>query len=458
MTRITFPDGFLWGTATSAYQIEGSPLADGACPSNWHQFAHTRGRIRDKTTGDIACDHYRRYEEDVRIMRELGVNAYRFSVAWPRVCPEPGLVNPKGLDFYARLVDRLLENGIRPLVTLFHWDAPMWLERMGGFVNRDSADHLLHYSLAVLRALGDRVKDWVTVNEPSLYAIFGYALGTYPPGRKMDLRRVYHVSHNLLRAHAAVVDAFPSAVKDGRIGFAHHLVWISPASPVNERNLEAAAFMDEVTNRFFMDSLLTGTYPRRVLTRLGRFLPKGFERDVALMQGKMGDYIGINYYTRNLYRYSLLQPYIHVTEVKPPDSPRSAMWEIYPQGIWKALIRLRDEYGNPPCIVTENGYPLPDEPGRDPLVDPERIRYLSNHIALVGKAIEQGVDCRGYFHWSLMDNWEWDSGFVMRFGLMRTDFATQSRTPKASAAWFRKLATENALDVESLPPVEQSRG
>jgi beta-glucosidase len=451
MTRITFPAGFQWGVATSSYQIEGSPLEDGACPSIWHEFAHKRGRIRDGSTGDVASDHYHRWAEDIQIMKGLGLGAYRFSIAWPRIFPAPGSLNQKGIDFYSRIVDGLLSAGITPYATLFHWDEPSWLERAGGFVERSSIDRFLEYGAAVMERLGDRVKNWITLNEPSLFSFFGYGTGEFAPGRKRDLRAVYHVAHHLLLAHARMVEAFPSLVKNGRIGIAHHFVWVSAKNPPGPRDAEAAAFMDDAANRFFMDPLFFGRYPQRVVSRLRRFLPKSFEKDLSEMAGKRGDFFGLNYYTRNEYRYALLQPYMHAREVIDPRLPRSAMWEIYPAGMGKSLIRLRDEYGNPPCFITENGFPLVERAGRDPLDDRERIDYLSSHLAEVGKAIADGVDCRGYFHWTLMDNWEWGKGFEMRFGLVRTDFANQKRTWKASASWYRELAHANALEVESLP-------
>jgi beta-glucosidase len=450
MRRVAFPPGFLWGAATAAYQIEGSPLADGACPSIWHEFTHKRRKIKGGANGDVACDHYHRYREDIRSLRDLGLGAYRFSIAWPRICPERGRINPKGLDFYNRIVDCLLENGIEPFPTLFHWDAPSWLEREGGFAVRSSIERFLEYAAAVLHALGDRVKSWITLNEPSLFAFFGYGTGIFAPGRKMDLRSVYHISHHLMMAHARLVEAFPGLVRGGRIGLAHHFVWVTPRDPGNRRDADTAAFMDEGANRFYMDAMYRGNYPERVVSRMGRFFPKGFEKDLPGMK-RPGDFFGMNYYTRNIYRYARFKPYTHAKDIREPGSRWSAMWEIYPEGLYKALLRLRDEYGNPPCIITENGYPLPESDGKDPLEDGERISYISEHLAEAGKAISEGVDCRGYFYWSLMDNLEWAEGFTMRFGLLRTDFKTLERIPRASASWYRRVATSNALDVESVP-------
>lgn len=447
--RIPFPPGFLWGAATASYQIEGSPLADGATPSIWHEFAHTPGKIGDGTTGDVACDHYHLYPRDIAAMKELGLNAYRFSIAWPRIFPEPGVINQKGLDFYSRLVDGLLEAGIQPWATIFHWDEPTWLERRGGFLVRESVDHLVEYGTCLLEKLGDRIKNWITINEPSVFSSLGYILGAFPPGRKNDLRGMFRSAHHLLLAHARLCEAFHAVARGGRIGIALAQIWISPKNPESPRDQAAAEFMDQALNRFFMDPLFFGTYPERVLARVTRFLPRGFHDDLPGMKAPL-DFVGINYYQRGVYRWAPLQPYTHAREYLDPAAPKSAMWEIYPLGIYRFLLRLRDDYGNPPCYITENGFPLPEVPGRDPLDDPERIAYLSDHIALVGDAIRQGADCRGFFHWTLMDNFEWAYGNTMRFGLLRTDFTTLERQRRASAAWYQRLAERNWIEVERL--------
>jgi beta-glucosidase len=453
MTSIAFPRSFLWGAATSACQIEGSPTADGAAPSVWHDFARKRGKIRDGSNPDISCEHYRRYREDVRHMKELGLKAYRFSIAWPRIFPQKGRLNPKGIDFYSRLVDCLLEAGIRPFATIFHWDAPRWFQEEGGFVRRASVESLLEYGTAVFSRLGDRVKDWISLNEPSVWTVFGYALGAWPPGKKNDLRSLFHASHHQLLAHARLVEAFSSYSAGGRIGLAHHYSWVTPFDAENSRDVEAAAFMDDATNGIYMDSIFHGRYPERIVKRMGRFLPKGFDKDLPSMK-KPGDFIGINYYSRDVYKYSFFQPYTRAKGMRDLNSVYNAMWETYPQGIYKTLLRLRDAYGNPPCYISENGYPMKDVPGADPLEDPARISFIADHVSLVGKAIQEGVDCRGYFHWSLLDNWEWAYGFSMRFGLLRNDFATQERSWKKSAYWYRDLIRANAVEVERLPPID----
>jgi len=447
--RMVFPRGFLWGAATASYQIEGSPLADGASASIWHEFSHRPGRIKDGTNGDVACDHYHLYAQDVGLMRDLGLGAYRFSVSWPRIFPEPHRVNQKGLDFYSRLVDCLLAAGIEPWLTIFHWDEPVWLEKMGGFLERSAIDHLVEYGSCLFRNLGDRVKNWVSVNEPSIFASLGYILGYFPPGRRNDLHGMFHCAHHLLLAHARLAAAMRSLVPGGRIGMALAQIWISAKAKDSQRDAKAADFMDQALNRFFIDPLFFGIYPARVLSKIERRLPRGFEKDLPDMKGST-DFTGINYYQRAVYRWAPLQPYTHAREYIDPTAARSAMWEIYPSGIYRLLMRLRDEYGNPPCYITENGFPLPATDGRDPLDDPERMTYLRDHIALVGKAIDDGVDCRGYFHWTLMDNFEWAYGHLMPFGLLHTDFATQARRFRKSAFWYKELAGNNWLDTEQL--------
>jgi beta-glucosidase len=455
MARIEFPDGFLWGAATAAYQVEGSPLADGACPSNWHRFAHRKGRIADSTTGDVACDHYTRYREDIRAMRELGLKAYRFSIAWPRIVPEPGRLNDRGLDFYKRLVDALLEAGITPLATIFHWDIPAWLEDRGGFARREAVDALVDHGTAVFRGLGDRLKLWITVNEPFEYAGLGYVVGAFPPGRRRDLRSMFHVAHHLLLGHSRLAAAFPGLVPGGRLGITLSQNWITPRRPDSPRDREAAELMDAAYNRAFLDPVILGRYPPLLVDNFARFFPKGFEEEASGLKG-LPDFLGINYYQRTRYGYAPFVPFARAREHRDVSAPRSAMWEIYPAGLYRFLLRLRSEYGNPPCMVTENGYPLPDAAGRDPLDDPERIAYLSDHIAVIGKAIAEGVDCRGYFHWTLMDNFEWAYGNTMRFGLLRTDFATQERTWKTSASWYRAVIRENSLTCDRVPETEAS--
>ncbi len=448
METIPFPPGFLWGAASAAYQVEGSPLADGAGPTTWHQFTHRRGTVQDGTNGDIACDHYRRYREDIEHARRLGLGAYRFSAGWGRIFPEKGRLNQKGLDFYQRLVDSLLEAGIQPWLTIMHLEEPLWLARAGGFARREAVDHLVELGRVLFRALGDRVKGWITVNEPTIHAVCGYFLGEFPPGRRYALRGLFHCLHHLLLGHARLCEAWGAECGKGLIGLAHHSLGTSPADPDRERDEAAARFMDETANRAVLDAIFRGAYPREVLRRLWPFFPREFQRDLPAMK-RPGTYVGINYYTRIRYRWSPFVPFSHAVEHVDGSVPRSAMWEICPAGIGTSLMRLKNEYGNPPSLITENGFPLPDSPGVDPLDDSPRIAYLREHLAQVASAVSQGADCRGYFHWSLTDNFEWNKGLAMRFGLLRVDFTTQERTWKASASWYRDVVRRNGIEVSA---------
>jgi beta-glucosidase len=457
MEKIKFPRGFAWGAASAAYQVEGSPLADGAGATNWHEFTHRRGTVQDGTTGDVACDHYHRYRDDIRLMKDLGLHAYRFSVGWARIFPEPGVVNQKGLDFYERLVDAVLAAGIQPWLTIFHFEEPAWLARAGGFSRRDSVDHLVRLGTTLFERLGDRVHNWITINEPTIYSFQGRGVGQFPPGKKLDLYGMARTIHFLLLAHSRLCEAWAAGGHTGLIGLAHHALAVAPANADRSRDREASDRMDDLANRWVLDAILRGSYPQTVLRSFRVFLPRSLDRDLAEMK-RPGTYVGINYYARNHYRFSPLVPFLRSQEYVVPGSKRSAMWEIYPPGLYSALMRLKEEYGNPPCYVTENGFPLVEEPGDAILDDRPRIEYLTDHVAMVGRAIAHGCDVRGYFHWSLMDNFEWNHGLRMRFGLLRTDFATQERKWKRSATWYRDLIQANVLEAPDADPAERSPG
>lgn len=443
MSALKVPADFVWGAAASSYQIEGHPLADGAAASIWHTFSHTPGKIADNTTGDIACDHYHRYSEDIDHMRELGLKAYRLSISWPRIMPAAGTINPKGMDFYDRLIDTLLDSGIEPYITIFHWETPQWVEDAGGFSRRQAVDHLGEYGLRLFTAFGDRVKFWITINEPLSYAVYGYFMGIHAPGKKMKIKQTLAASHHLLLGHSRLVSVFRQTVKHGKIGIAEAQIWIKPLNTRRERDLRAARLMDAIVNRLYIDPILKGEYPPEVIRRFGRFLPPGFEDDLAQMQVPV-DFVGLNYYTTQSYRYSLLTPFTHAKETSTPEAKRSAMWEIDQQGLYCLLVRLKEEYGNPACYITENGFPLSEQENIDPLADDERISYLNDHIDAALRAKNMGVDLRGYFVWSLTDNFEWQHGYRMRFGLIRVNFETLERTWRKSAYWYRDLIRESA--------------
>ncbi len=437
--NIRFPDGFLWGAATSAYQIEGSPLADGAGPSIWHRFAHMPGRTFEDQTGDVACDHYRRWREDVGIMRELGLTAYRFSLSWSRILPEGrGAINRPGLDFYARLIDHLLANGIQPLVTLYHWDLPAALDDRGGWSNRDIASWFADYARVAFRAFGDRVPLWATINEPWVVMDAGYLHGVHAPGHR-DLAEAPLVSHNLLRAHGAAVQAC-RAEAGGQIGLVVNLEPKSPASTAVP-DLAATVRADAYMNRQFLDPLLAGAYPEEMEEIFGRAWPAFPAADFRLIQ-EPSDFLGINYYTRAIVRQDDTAPPVFAASVPQPDSLYTETgWEVHPDSLRRVLLWVRQQYGNIPFYITENGaaFPDPAQAAGERMQDPLRVAYLRQHLLAAHAALHAGVDLRGYFVWSLLDNYEWACGYAKRFGLVHVDYATQKRTLKASADFYREV-------------------
>ena len=438
----TFPEGFLWGASTSAYQIEGQPLADGAGPSIWHRFCHNPDRVANGDTGDLACDHYRRYAEDLKLMTGLGLGAYRFSIAWGRVMPEGrGTVNPRGLDFYRRLVDALLERGIQPMITLYHWDLPAALHDRGGWLNPDSPAWFADYAQVLFRALDDRVPFWVTLNEPWVVTVPGYLSGELAPGHR-DLYEAPRVAHHLLLAHAEAVAVYRSLGRH-RIGLAVNLEPQHPASQTPE-DQAAAARRDAFVNRWFLDPILLGTYPTELPAMFGPAWPKGAESDLGHIRTAT-DFIGVNYYSRGIVRADPGARPLDASTVPLPGVPRTAMgWEVYPEGLAETLFWLKDRYGNPPLYITENGAAFDDQPAVDGEVpDPDRVEYFRAHLDSAREAIARGVDLRGYFAWSLLDNFEWAFGYDKRFGLIQVDRNTQARTPKESARFYRDVVRSN---------------
>ena len=442
----TFPDGFLWGASTSAYQVEGSPLADGAGASNWHRFCRTPGLVKGGDTGDVACDHYNRWKEDIGWMKELGLNAYRFSISWSRVLPEgTGRVNEKGLDFYRRLVDALGEAGIEGNATLFHWDLPAALEDRGGWQNRDIAGWFAEYARVVFRALDGRVRMWATLNEPWVVTDGGYLHGVLAPGHR-SLFEAPIAAHNLLRAHGAAVDVYRAEGKH-RIGIVVNLEPKHPASQSPE-DLAAARRADAYMNRQFLDPLLLGHYPEELVGIFGEAWPEFPAADLEAIRRPI-DFVGVNYYSRSVVKHEPKAWPVGAGRVKQPGLHTEMDWEIYPDGLAEILLWVRERYGTIPLYVTENGAALADaEPVGGLVQDPVRVAYLRDHLRAVRRAMDGGVDVRGYFAWSLLDNFEWSQGFSKRFGLIRVDYATQKRTAKASARYYTKVIQSNgtALD------------
>lgn len=440
-----FPNGFLWGAATSAYQIEGSPEADGAGRSIWHRFSHSPGRTVNNETGDVACDHYRRYKEDVALMKRLGLRAYRFSVSWSRILPDgTGRVNQGGLDFYNRLVDELLANDIQPLLTLYHWDLPEALDDRGGWLNRDVASWFAEYAEVMYKSLDDRVKMWTTLNEPWVVSDGGYLHGALAPGHRNHFEAPI-ASHNLLRAHAAAVAAY-RAIGKNQVGLVVNLEPKYPAS-MSDEDLAATRRADAYMNRQYLDPLFFGEYPPEMRDMFGEAWPEFPSADFEQLRVPF-DFLGINYYTRGLTKYDASNLVERATRVRNPRAAYTeTSWEVFPQGLTDILTWTTERYGKMPLYVTENGAAFYDPPtatnGR--VEDPLRVNYLRAHLHAILDAIEKGADVRGYMCWSLLDNYEWALGYSKRFGIVHVDYETLERTPKDSAKFYSSVIAANGL-------------
>jgi beta-glucosidase len=441
---LRFPDGFLWGTATAAYQIEGAHDADGKGASIWDTFAHTPGKILAGDTGDVACDHYRRYRDDVALMSGLGLNAYRFSTSWPRVIPDgSGASNPAGLAFYDRLVDALLERGITPFLTLYHWDLPQALQDRGGWGNREIAAWFGEYAAVMGRRLGDRVKHWITFNEPFAFIVLGHAFGMHAPGLT-DPGLAFQASHHLNLAHGDAVRALRASVPGGEIGITQVSMPCYPAS-ASDADRAAAHRYDGFLNRWYWEPPLRGAYPADVLERLGPLAPRPEPGDAQRMSPPL-DFFGHNSYTRAVVRDDPGSALTGAATVETTNAKTAMGWEIYPDHLSDALTRITRDYGRPAIYITENGASFEDVVRDGAVDDPERTDYLRRHLAACHRAIAAGVDLRGYFCWSLLDNFEWSFGYARRFGLVHVDFATQQRIVKASGRFFAACARRNGVE------------
>jgi beta-glucosidase len=440
-----FPDDFLWGVATSAYQIEGAVDADGRGKSIWDVFVGESG-----DTGEVATDHYRRWRDDVELLAELGVNAYRFSLAWPRIFPTgAGTVNKPGLDHYSRLIDALLERGIEPLVTLYHWDLPQALEEQGGWRSRDTVERFAEYARTCFEAYGDRVRWWITQNEPWIVGLLGYLHGLHAPGHKNDVLGEVTVFHHLLLSHGRAVQELRAFGHDGRAGIAFAMAPHYPATP---DDAEVARLSDGYVNRWFLDPVLKGSYPDDMRTlyeeRVG---PLDFIREGDLDTIGVGsDFIGVNYYARRVMR-AVPGDTPWPWKVVPGGAPTTeggtegvlmteAGTEITPHALTDLLLRLRDDYGEIPIVITENGGVF-----SEPLHDERRVQYIHDHLAAVHDAIERGVPVNGYCYWSFLDNLEWALGYAQRFGLVHVDYDTLERTVKDSGRYYARIAAANEL-------------
>ncbi len=451
MARLRFPDGFLWGAATSAQQVEGASREGGRGESIWDRFAATSGRIADGSTPARACDHWHRWREDIAVMRDLGLGAYRFSIAWPRIIPGgTGAVNPAGLDFYDALVDALLAAGIEPWPTLYHWDLPQALQDRGGWANRDTVAAFVDYAGAVIRRLGDRVRRWVTHNEPWCAATLGHEEGHHAPGHR-DPAEALRVAHHLLLSHGFATTAIRREQPQAELG----LVLIhSPAYPAtdSEADHDAARFFDGFFNRWYLDPVFRGTYPADAIADrvarghlAGPELPFVQPGDMDAIAAPL-DFLGVNYYSRVVMRAGADgQP----EAVPPADTPsRTTMgWEVYPDGLLASLVRIQREYRPARIAITENGAAYDDAPDPDGRIrDTRRIAYLRSHLQAVHRAIAAGVPVDAYFVWSLMDNFEWGYGYTQHFGLYAVDPQTLRRIPRDSVAWYRDVVATHAVD------------
>ena len=447
-----FPPGFLWGVATSAHQVEGASHLRGR--SIWDTYALVPGAIANGDSADVAADHYRLVEGDVAMMRSLGIRAYRFSISWPRVQPTgSGPINKQGLDFYDRLVDRLLDAGIVPFPTLYHWDLPEELERQGGWPNRDTVERFAQYASKVCEALHDRVTHWITLNEPWCSAFLGYCAGTHAPGIS-DEKAAVKAVHHLLLGHGEATTAMRAVAPKARIGVTLNLYPVHAATPAS-RDVAAAHLIDGLQNRVFLDPIFHSSYPKDVLDHFKKISDMSFVRDDDLPRIAVPiDHLGVNYYDVHRVREHSRGtpgpspwPGIEKVELLPPTGASTAMgWGIEPDGLRGLLRRVAREYTRLPLYVTENGAAFDDRISNDgEILDSERIRFLDGHIAAIHEAVADGVDVRGYFVWSLLDNFEWAEGYSKRFGIVHVDFSTQKRTPKASAHWYRGVIEKNGV-------------
>ena len=442
----SFPENFTWGAATSSYQIEGAWEEDGKGESIWDRFSHTPGKVQDGDTGDVACDHYHLWREDIALMKEMGLKAYRFSIAWPRILPNGrGVVNEIGLKFYSDLVDALLEAGIEPWVTLYHWDLPQSLQNESGWSARTTADAFVEYADVVSSALGDRVRNWITFNEPFVSAIVGYLEGRHAPGVQ-NLHQALAASHHLLLAHGLAVPVIRKNSPNSNVGITLNMGPQMPASP-SQADRAMATWLDGFVNRWYLDPLVGRGYPQDMVNGFGDAMGFIQADDLEIIAVPI-DFVGVNYYTRDILRSTKLSQEENEPVTVFPNNEHTEMgWEVYPEGLYTTLGRLHFEYAFQAVYITENGAAFVDEVSADGQVDdPQRLSYIKRHLQQVHRAIAADVPVKGYFAWSLLDNFEWAYGNTKRFGLIYVDYETQQRITKSSAKWYAQVIRSNAVD------------
>lgn len=448
MAFVQFPQGFKWGAATASYQIEGAWNEDGRGPSIWDTFAHTPGRVLNGDNGDVACDSYHRYEEDIQLMKELGIKIYRFSIAWPRIFPQgTGEVNQKGLDFYKKFVSELIKNGIEPYCTLYHWDLPQALQDQGGWNNRATIDAFVQYAELMFEEFSGKIKHWITLNEPWCASFLSNFIGAHAPGNT-DLQLAINVAHHLLVAHGKAVQRFRELGVEGQIGYAPNVEWNEPFSN-HEEDQEACKRSSAWFIEWFMEPVFKGTYPA--------FMVDWFQQksnvQVPVQLGDMEaihqpiDFLGINYYTGSVARYKVNEGLFDCEKVDMGYEKTDIGWSIYPDGFNHVLQYITELYGKVPIYITENGACCNEEVHDGKVKDTMRIDYLHKHLLSLNRAITSGVNVQGYFTWSLMDNFEWAEGYSKRFGLVHVDFNTLARTKKDSYYWYKKIAENNWLQI-----------
>jgi len=444
-----FPKDFVWGAATAAFQIEGATGEDGRGPCIWDRFCQVPGKVINYDDGDPACDHYHRFKDDVALMKNLGLQSYRFSIAWPRIMPTgAGTPNQKGIDFYRRLAEELLSQGIKPVATLYHWDLPMGLQYRGGWANREIAYRLNDYAATMFRSLGDLVSDWTTINEPLCISWLGYGTGVHAPGYQ-DPAMAVRASHHLLLAHGLAVDSFRTVgPKHGRIGITFNMSGVDAATD-SVADKAAAYRYDGWHHRWFFDPVFKGSYPADMMDWYSRFEPLDYIEppDLAIISRPV-DFVGINYYTRAIIKANPENPIFGGESLAPTAPVTDQNWEIVPSYLHQVISRIPTEWTDLPLYIHENGCAMPDAVNEQGQVeDTRRVEYIRDHLKVVHQLVSEGVNLKGYYVWSLLDNFEWAWGYEKRFGIVWVDYKTQQRIPKASALWYAKVIRNNGFEV-----------